>query len=1337
MTETTISTPGSSGDDLRAAWESIFRALLHEPPAKVMSLYDDVVRNASSPVIRTSITHVFGPTIRWAHLGEQIREGPEILHKLAEAYATIRNVERDVLVEGAVAELIKLGCAADDGEQSAANVLASLGDVSRGFILTGTPQQLFIAHLSIRIGLAFPIPVSLRDKLALPLVDALSIVLELGAPVTRDMVVEGLGALQKHCSDPNRLPPRRLTDAQRDDEGDSRINRTYEARRERRASIILAIAGDPHHNNEYWRILGQPVGKEYDRRADFVRALPAVCRQAIQSELRRTFTAAESTLVSAAAAPHPDIDAASEIVAAFARYQETVFSTIDVMLDRGMSANAFETVIAKAVRNLRTTIAGPLNVSNAQVRATIAILCTAAKAAARLVGSKIDDELKLRYMHLSGERSDLANPGIIEGCFRGLPLLLWDGEHNDWTRAALYALFAHLKRVPDLQNTVGLHSRLCAHAALRRVLVALAERLHRQFLEFHDTAEEGRELRDVEYAIRQLFSGASPDVILDIFQRGGKFRDIVGDEMPRDIAEGILSTAALERDVLQHATALFSGWKGMSSARQLLLIRILSSQLRALSHDDVEMERYEVLRKILKSLAPVSLSQVKRHEALWKLVAALPPGAAEAVDADLQDFVENRSGHLRSAKGDENDLPGYVLSMVSADVSYRLAADIARQVALNRERARLRDPDFDFAIPLYHITLRGPSRSIFDHLLARIGDEDDRAILHLFRDHVTAVEACQPLQHDPVGVRQLVTYAKDLIPKIARHESRTLRDLAVAMKRYLALAAQEPDVWKTIIGTHTEPKVDERFDEDVREGGGLNALFVILDRLANDTHASHVESQIATTEHPLTVERAVEMPRDALAELCYADTVQLRVGVEHYLGLPVSQFEQCSSALHVAIEAVERIEKKLSAHPDLQPPERVILLTLLRSWKQMFAGTAECWVKAPRRTYQARRPDLFWTRFVERTDRNIEASWIPAAIDLEHGHLSESIESRARSHTADEADGPLGSNIDPPPIPPGQDLAFERFCVEWMASELDVDDLQMALSGRWKRWFRVGYKVVTNAWLVTLILLAPFVAAAVFHYAGWHEIEGLGFFVYTIALVAMTLGALIGTFRKLFKRDGGRAVYEYRFHALLPRLFRLIVVPLALVVDFEHSYLSPMHASNSILFILMLLALLTTAFFIRRELRTHENELTRLEEAEQPKKEWRRVTQVVSIALAHAFAVSILFSFLFENSYISRLRMADQAHAIQVGIRQRDVISGPEAAYHHEPYFCHFLPREAPCDLGFFTLRGWSVKEEYVSSLKFDFYPTVILAWTALGLFFGVFLEGFLKGERLRGVLSR
>jgi hypothetical protein len=71
---------------------------------------------------------------------------------------------------------------------------------------------------------------------------------------------------------------------------------------------------------------------------------------------------------------------------------------------------------------------------------------------------------------------------------------------------------------------------------------------------------------------------------------------------------------------------------------------------------------------------------------------------------------------------------------------------------------------------------------------------------------------------------------------------------------------------------------------------------------------------------------------------------------------------------------------------------------------------------------------------------------------------------------------------------------------------------------------------------------------------------------------------------------------------------------------------------------------------------------------------------------------------------------------------------------HPDPRFLGFIPRETVFDIGAIAEEHqYPLTPKVAEHLSFKFYPTIILAWTALGLFFGVFLEGFMKGERLRG----
>ncbi|MGZ8710841.1 MAG: hypothetical protein ACXW28_11525, partial [Thermoanaerobaculia bacterium] len=68
------------------------------------------------------------------------------------------------------------------------------------------------------------------------------------------------------------------------------------------------------------------------------------------------------------------------------------------------------------------------------------------------------------------------------------------------------------------------------------------------------------------------------------------------------------------------------------------------------------------------------------------------------------------------------------------------------------------------------------------------------------------------------------------------------------------------------------------------------------------------------------------------------------------------------------------------------------------------------------------------------------------------------------------------------------------------------------------------------------------------------------------------------------------------------------------------------------------------------------------------------------------------------------------------------------------PFFAGVLPREVHFNTSTVLKRvRLPISQAIGAHLEFTFYPTIILTWTALGLFVGVFLEGFVKGERLRG----
>ncbi|MFP5245332.1 MAG: hypothetical protein ACLGH0_01465, partial [Thermoanaerobaculia bacterium] len=720
--------------------------------------------------------------------------------------------------------------------------------------------------------------------------------------------------------------------------------------------------------------------------------------------------------------------------------------------------------------------------------------------------------------------------------------------------------------------------------------------------------------------------------------------------------------------------------------RQLLLTRILSAQLRALSHDARELARYPVLRQMYETMLTVTLDGDERQKILWLLLSAIPAKAAEAADADVQEFVEQRS---TATAGDEdvNDLPGYVLAMVSDTFSFRLASDIARQVDLNLRRIRLDDKDFDAAIPLYQVMLRGPHSAIFEHLLPRMRERRDRDLALLFGRHVKKVRDCAD-ERGAVRMNMLIAHINEIVPELEANPSEILHHLAAALRRYVNLAATDHEsIWSAIRG--------------VEEEGGLHELFVALDTVAAHTRLRRMDGNDKSgAPHPNR--------RQPLQLLCKEECVQLRALITHYLDLPVNEFEQRRRALYDADQVLVRIEQKLERELSLQPPERILIVALLRTWSDLLRYTVEQWVDAPRRSIEARQPDAFWKEFVD--------------------------PSSARARV---------------PRFPGQAAAFERFYVDWMASELDMDHLRGALRDRWSRWFRGIYWVMGNFKAMIGVILFPCLVVAVLHSYKIHYLEGIAFAVYAFALFTATLLALSSDRRRRialwFRRrvlhretQPPRRGPQHRFQCLLPRLFRLIVVPLALIVDFEHSYHFPMHAFDVVLFVLMALAFVTTAFFVRREIRGQEHHFGRVND-DRERSERRKVRQIVAMALAHSFALALLFSILFEaNTIDSLLRMDNHAARTESVGHIPDGHVGEAGKYHHADYLFGFLPREAHCNFAeLLEHLGIHVAERYHSRLEWVFYPTLILTWTALGLFFGVFLEGFLKGERLREEIAK
>ena len=255
-----------------------------------------------------------------------------------------------------------------------------------------------------------------------------------------------------------------------------------------------------------------------------------------------------------------------------------------------------------------------------------------------------------------------------------------------------------------------------------------------------------------------------------------------------------------------------------------------------------------------------------------------------------------------------------------------------------------------------------------------------------------------------------------------------------------------------------------------------------------------------------------------------------------------------------------------------------------------------------------------------------------------------------------------------------------------------------------------------------------------------------------MAAAGIALIRLIGVvIRKEEPSADERTRHGYWFRCQLPQLAGLIAAPMALIAKFEHSYEFPFSASPFAVALLLLLAFQTTRFFIEREMVDRSAATIDLSPRERQK-----VGKIVGVALAQSFGIAVLLSVIFADGHHKAVHEKKMAHEQSVKAAMDAVaFSAPyDQTPEHKPQqetsaskhvehdhglhdFMDVLPHQAFVDWCEFKQAGhqpWPWIRKYG---HLTFYPTIILNWTALGLFFGLVLEGVGKGERLRGRLTK
>jgi hypothetical protein len=1274
------------------------------------------------------------------------------LNEISQSYAFARTADRREILGGCVEGISAM--AAGDASIDLLR-LKNLGQYFPKFVLLGTLQQQFTCKLATHLlsSRGRDIPPVVVDEFIAPLSKALISVLHLGAPTTRDAAVEGLGGLLRLLGMPATrfvLPPRLpvISDESEDPKRSAKraeISADYFDRLQRRHLMVLAIAEDPGATKEFEEKLSEPITKKIERLCtsvpvpwdaiedalyaypDLLRILPAIERQ--QSRI-----AIDSTALLCDAARLLQIDVAASddaITIAHARFQESIFRTIDTTIRRWDGHwEEIDDVVAAAVRAIPRSIAGSPAVCNAQIRATVAIIRTAINLITTTsTAAATKAALKPMFDTLE-QRTPWPNLGILEACHRGLFELAAQSRHDDLTDRALDVLLQQLSLPPDFDDLTAVHRHITATTTLRRVLASA--------MDAGDAQKGG-----VEPAVRALLSKPTRESIQRLC-RGSIAHEQVTLRSPVEIAPEIIATAAFESELLARTASMFATWDTEPTLRRVLLTRILAAELHTLARDSPALVRHPLLRRIFTGIETVTLSDEEAMKAAWTLLASLPPDAAKTADAEVQRFVEYRGN-----RSDESvhDLPGYVLAKISTNTSGQIAGAIARTIDLHQryERENRRLPDL--AKLLYQVTLRGPHESIFDHLLPRLSDDGDRKTVLLFRRHVARVRAHRKDDHDTdFDLHDILEHVRalecDLDKYLEEQSSTTLYDMRNVVRQFNLLTQDNKSVW------------------DHLTGETMFTLMKGLDALAEDE---------APRRRPLVpaFERSI---------------TDLHDQVLHYLSIPIGSFEERKRTLTAAIDLTAALEEQLRRHEGLRPPERTLLVALMRYVRQLFDRTGQWACDEARKQKERNDRQLFWLFFCD-----------PRSKDNRLDTLSEIVQTDLSLHTRAKLERLSHQiNTEPPPFEKQRAL-FERYFVDWMTSELDVESLKRVLRSRWPIFFRVLYTVTTSFPMMVATILMPFVLAAGFDIYHMHEWEGIGFFAITLGMIvagvlsftqiihrlAKHAGALTGLFlflalillvrfvawgptglrilgavtvgaiivfavemvRWLRKRLKDKSPEPgYWFDCLLPRLARLTAVPMALIVEFDHSYDFPLHASTWALLLLAVVSFLTTRFFITREMVDREEQPGVVEIKPE---ERRHVRQIVAVALAHSFGIAIMLSAIFSSSHKVKMEEEKEPSVRTVAGMPAKFWDIPEAILtrfdevshdHEEPRFLGLIPRETHFDIGAIAEKNhYPLPPKVAEHASFKFYPTIILAWTALGLFFGIFLEGFMKGERLRG----
>lgn len=1385
--------------DVVSVGQTIYR-LLEPSPLEGLRLYQSTLNAIASDGDDLTADRLKRRFAKVMSLLEKVHfSSKNDLREMVKEFAEAASADQDRLLIAVVDMLVSL-------ESGGQEKLEQFGKHVCSLVLEGTLQQQFFCKVATRMGFQrkVRIPTTVVNVVAGPMITALSDVIRLGAETTRDSAIEGMGALLQLAATEQRPAEALFPAWPRDPSPDKpTIDEMYEQRLERRRLMVLAVA-DAQWRETLLTELQKPIGPQLDdvrrrqlpnqtdqdfsrrfetvlyRRHDLLRVLPAIARQ---NDVRNDMSRFIDVLRQATERLEPAKGDPDSILIAHTRYEESVFRTIDNLMRRDVSPKEFDEVVARAVQSIPLTMTGTPRVCNARVRTTVSILRTAIRVVVLSGNDKSDTKANLlelfRYVR---EPRMWLNLGVVEACYRGLPELLRHRIHSDLYTRPLNVLMTQVREWP-VSDLAAAHRKLVLISCFRRILVSLADSVYERHLQ-RDIEEAARDEANVDDELRRLLSKPTSDSVIESFQDPNSHEPANEGSGRRDIHVDVIAAIGHESETLKKLGPLFQRWKERPPEENLVLTRILALQLHALSRDAQEIARHPRLSNAFADMAPAAMPHDDAMKKMWDLLATLNPDAAEAADPDIQRFVEYRGRRYRAdGKVEEEaveDLPGYVLAMISRETSDRIAGAIAREIDLNLRHVRDSEPDADFAEPLYQVMQRGPHESIFHHLMPRIGEGKhgtrDRQIVKLFESHVKIVLDAKTKPAREL-IEDLSSHVIELSDQLKALAGPMLTGLARALEIFGELASEaDEQVWTAI------------------QDNKLAEFFHTLDKL--DARAHKDEQMLTLLEKPWEAickeleapERAIQLPnedspwRSLLIYRHFTRLLDLRTRVKHYVDLPVENFSARAVALEESASIVAGIEKDLEAQELLQPPKRVLLIALMTHLRDVFDRAKRWYCIEARRRIDKNEKEAFWIVYALDTSQIIPPDSVLARIAkrIRSSRENEYFDRLQRKTTEQIADLTKAAGKQPPRFE-GQSKRYEDFAVDWMASDLDLEALWNSLNVRWRPEFALLFKVVTRPLLALVAIMLPFLWAALFHGVQKHSIEGLGFWVVAAGIVFTALVVLArliwvvarskivaagAVFPRLYRfvarsKQADMPVHEkaarpkkkdrYLFRSLLPQLAGCIAAPMALIAKFDHSYTFPFSASIWAMLLLLLLAFLATRFYLEREVVDRTSSLP-----EMSLRDRQKVTKVLGVTISQAFGIAVLLSVIFADSHY-RVVHEQKKHnealldvVKQAGTEEekKELATNTPAKERRAAHAEHVL-RDSPHDQDLHDFVGYIPHQAFLEwkEIKlpgrdwndwvkehgnFTFYPTIILSWTALGLFFGLVLEGIDKGEHLR-----